>query len=136
MDIRTFVTVALLAATSAPAAAAEVAYYPVPAGARPHDVAPDPKPGGVVWYTAQGQGALGRLDPTTGEVVQIPLGEGSKPHGVIIGPDGAPWITDSGLNAIVRVDPRTHAVKAFPLPISEYANLNTAAFDGKGGPWF
>ena len=48
--------------------AAEVRTYDVPRGARPHDVAPDPKPGGPVWYTAQGQGALGRLDPATGNV--------------------------------------------------------------------
>jgi virginiamycin B lyase len=44
------------------AAAAEIRYYPVPKGAGPHDVAPAPD--GTVWYTAQGQGALGRLDPT------------------------------------------------------------------------
>jgi len=56
---------------------------------------------------------------------------------VIVGPDGAPWITDSGLNAIVRVDPKTREVKRFPLPASRgYANLNTAAFDGRGVLWF
>ena len=116
--------------------AAEVTYYDVPKGAHPHDVAPDPRPGGPVWYTAQGQGALGRLDPVTGKAEQIPLGEGSAPHGVIIGPDGAPWITDSGLNAIVRVDPKTRAVKRFPLPIAKSANLNTATFDKAGRLWF
>jgi virginiamycin B lyase len=118
------------------ACAAEVKYYAVPEGAHPHDVAPDPRPNGPVWYTAQLQGALGRLDPRTVAVEQIPLGEGSAPHGVIIGPDGAPWITDSGLNAIVRVDPATRAVKRFPLPISENANLNTATFDKAGHLWF
>ena len=46
----------------------------------------------------------------------IPLGDGSAPHGVIVGPDGAPWITDGGLNAIVRVDPRPSEVQPFPLP--------------------
>lgn len=111
--------------------------YELPKGARVHDVAADPAPGGPVWYTAQRQGALGRLDPATGEVRQIPLGEGSAPHGVIVGPDGAPWITDSGLNAIVRVDPKTEAVTRFPLPAERgYANLNTATFDGRGVLWF
>lgn len=111
--------------------------FDVPKGARPHDVAADPAPGGPVWYTAQRQGALGKLDPATGKVEQIPLGEGSAPHGVIVGPDGAPWITDGGLNAIVRVDPDTHAVKTWPLPEARgYTNLNTAAFDGDGRLWF
>ncbi len=85
----------------------------------------------------QRQGALGRLDPATGEVEQIPLGDGSAPHGVIVGPDGAPWITDGGLNAIVRVDPKTEEVQTFPLPGDRgYTNLNTAAFDGRGVLWF
>ncbi len=73
---------------AAPArAGVEVQSFAVPAGAHPHDVAVDGA--GIVWYTAQHQGALGRLDPATGAVEQIPLGEDSAPHGVIIGPDGA-----------------------------------------------
>jgi len=96
-----------------------------------------PAPDGTVWYTAQRSGELGRLDPATGETHHIPLGAGSAPHGVIVGPDGAAWVTDSGLNAIVRVDPQTEAVQVFPLPDgSPNANLNTAAFDGRGVLWF
>ncbi len=109
--------------------------YPVPAGSRPHDVAPAPD--GGVWYTAQGSGELGWLDPKTGTSRLTPLGAGSAPHGVIVGPDGAPWITDGGLNAIVRVDPKTLKVRRFPLPASSgYANLNTATFDRRGVLWF
>ncbi len=125
----------LVLAAGRSAAAVEIRSYPVPPGAHPHDVAPAPD--GGVWYTAQHQGALGWLDPATGKTEHIPLGEGSRPHGVIVGPDGAPWITDSGLNAIVRVDPRTREVRRFPLPASAgYANLNTAAFGGRGVLWF
>jgi virginiamycin B lyase len=117
------------------AAAATTQVYTVPAGAKPHDVAPGPD--GVVWYTAQGQGALGILYPETGRTVHVALGEGSAPHGVIQGPDGAAWVTDSGLNAIVRVDPKTQGVKVWKLPEARgYANLNTAAFDGEGKIWF
>lgn len=109
--------------------------FPVPPGSRPHDVAPA-RDGGV-WYTAQGSGELGYLEPATGRTRHIRLGEGSAPHGVIVGPDGAPWITDSGLNAIVRVDPAINQVRRFPLPADRgRANLNTAAFDAKGALWF
>ncbi len=118
-----------------PEATFEVTEYTLPPGSRPHDVAPAPD--GRVWYTAQGAGALGVLDPPTGETRHIPLGAGSAPHGVIVGPDGAPWITDSGLNAIVRVDPVTEAVLRFPLPPGRRnANLNTAVFDRAGRLWF
>jgi virginiamycin B lyase len=132
--------VAFALATALPLAAGaeqarfEVREYPVPAGSRPHDVAPA-RDGGV-WYTAQGSGELGWLNPRTGATRHVRLGAGSAPHGVIVGPDGAPWITDSGLNAIVRVDPRTRRVRRFPLVRRAYANLNTAVFDRRGGLWF
>lgn len=128
-------TTAAATATATARAEPELQEYPVPAGSRPHDVAPALD--GGVWYTAQGSGELGWLDPATGETRHIALGAGSAPHGVIVGPDGAPWITDGGLNAIVRVDPATDAVTVFPLPPERpNANLNTAAFDGNGVLWF
>src|SRR4051795_5842270 len=116
-------------------AAADWTEFPVPKGSGPHDVAPAPD--GLVWFTAQAAGVLGRLDPRTGHVDQIPLGNGSAPHGVILGPDGAAWVTDGGLNAILRVDPATFAVKRYPLPPNRRdANLNTATFDAGGTLWF
>ena len=109
--------------------------FQLPEGARVHDVAPAPD--GKIWYTAQRQGALGIIDPKTGEIRQVPLGEGSAPHGVIQGPDGAAWITDSGQNAIVRFDPKTEKLDSWKLPEEVgYANLNTGAFDGDGIHWF
>lgn len=109
--------------------------FPVPAGSRPHDVAPAID--GGVWYTAQGSGELGWLDPATGETRHTDLGSGSRPHGVIVDSDGVPWVTDSGLNAIVSVDPTTFEVAVFPLPPEHPGvNLNTATFDNDGILWF
>ncbi len=121
-----------------PAAQAEVAIrsYALPAGGGyPHDVAVGAD--GIVWYTAQRDGRLGRLDPATGKVDLIPLGAGASPHGVIVGPDAAPWITEGGTNSIVRVDPQTREVKRWPLPEGRArANLNTLTFDRRGRVWF
>src|SRR6187399_3462329 len=127
--------VAAVALAAHPALSAEVTRFDVPRGSHPHDVAPAPD--GNVWYTAQFQGALGILNPNSGQAIQISLGPGSAPHGVIVGPDRAAWITDGGQNAIARFDPATRAVKLFPLP-KEFpgANLNTATFDRKGILWF
>jgi virginiamycin B lyase len=67
----------------------------------------------------------------------VPLGDGSAPHGVIVGPDRAAWVTDGGQNAIVRVDARSLRVRRFPLPRGRAnANLNTASFDRRGRLWF
>lgn len=109
--------------------------FAVPDGSAPHDVAPARD--GTVWYTAQAQGSLGRLDPHSGKIERVPLGAKSAPHGVIVGPDQAAWVTDGGQNAIVRVDPKTLAVTRFPLPKNRPdANLNTAVFDKAGHLWF
>jgi virginiamycin B lyase len=91
----------------------------------------------VLGFNLLGDGLRDALDPKTGRTEHTALGEGSAPHGVIVGPDGAPWITDGGLNAIVRVDPASRRVRRFPLPASAgYANLNTATFDRRGVLWF
>jgi virginiamycin B lyase len=124
-----------VAPSATPRAEPELQAFKVPAGSRPHDVAPAAD--GGVWYTAQGSGELGWLNPNTGEVKEVALGSGSAPHGVITGPDGAAWITDGGLNAIVRVDQSTFEVTRFPLPADRAnANLNTAVFDRQGRLWF
>src|SRR3546814_20908962 len=74
-------------------AAAEVTrqVYSVPAGSHPHDVAPDPAPGGPVWYTAPHQGALGRLDPKTGKTLPSQPAEGSAPPGVLVAIGSECW---------------------------------------------
>src|SRR3954468_1195130 len=127
----------LALAIAAPAAAqVTVQEYAVPRGHGIHDVWPSPEPGGPVWFSAQGSGHLGILDPKSGKVDFVALGPRSSPHGVIGGPDGAPWLTDGGQNAIVRVDPKTRVVKAWKLPTESYANLNTATFDARGMHWF
>lgn len=122
--------------TSVPAATdLELVSYPVPPGSGPHDVAPALD--GGVWYTAQGAGELGWLDPATGETLHTPLGPGSRPHGVIVDESGTAWVTDSGLNAVVGVDPETREVEVFPLPSERPdVNLNTASIDGHGVLWF
>jgi virginiamycin B lyase len=123
---------------SVPPAASEAIVaeeYPAPPGAGLHDAVPDGK--GWVWYTVRSRegGSIGGVNPTTGEHVLVPLGEGSSPHGVIMGPDGAVWVTEGGLNAIVRMDPATRETRFYKLP-GPQANLNTATFDDNGVHWF
>jgi virginiamycin B lyase len=118
--------------------------FQAPVGTNPHDVAVDQTKSGPVWFTAQGSGELGKLDPKTGNKTFIKLGNapgspmnGSAPHGIIIGPDDGLWITDEFLKAIVRVDPKTEEIKLFPIPANITNNkLNTATFDKNGVLWF
>src|SRR5664279_3362893 len=127
-------TVALLALGLKPAAAADVSYYDVPRGAHPHDVAPAPD--GTVWYTAQSQGALGILDPKTGKVTQIRLGQSGADsrfdpsakawkvwhvpksktgcYAVYVDDKDKVWLSDWVANEIMRFDPATEKFESYP----------------------
>ena len=97
---------AMLVTASVQAQSPSFDSFAVPSGSAPHDVAPDP--GGAVWYTAQAQGAVGRLDPRSGKTERIALGNGSAPHGVIVGPDGA-VLAAAGNRTEEDRDPTAHA---------------------------
>ncbi|HEY8612060.1 MAG TPA: hypothetical protein VIL69_12295 [Roseomonas sp.] len=92
---------------------------------------------GTFWFCGQRNGTLNRLDPKTGAIRAVALGQGAAPHGVIRGPDGAAWVTEGGQNAIARVDPADHQVQLWRLPERfANANLNTGVFDDQGRFWF
>ena len=135
--MRCLLAVLLAALAAAAGAQTRIQSYALPPRITAHDVWADPEPDGPVWFSGQGSGDAGRLDPKTGKVELIPLGPGAAPHGVLVGRDGSAWFTDSGQNAIVRVDAKTHEVKKWPLPKDTgYTNLNTGIFDKAGVYWF
>jgi len=113
----------------------KVTYYPVKAGLGNRDVAPADD--GTVWFANQFSGTVGHLDPKTGHYKLFPLGAGSSPHGILMGPDGNAWVMDGGQNAIVRVNSGDHKLTVFTLPHERGdANLNTGVFDPSGALWF
>jgi len=71
-----FTTLTLLA--SGAGAQMSIQEYPLPRGNSAHDVWADPAPDGPVWFSGQGSGNAGRLDPKTGKVELIPLGPGAS----------------------------------------------------------
>lgn len=92
---------------------------------------------GTFWFCGQRNGTLSRLDPRTGAIRVVNLGDGARPHGVVRGPDGAAWVTEGGQNAIARVDPSDHRVTLWRLPERfPNTNLNTGVFDDRGTYWF
>ena len=113
-----------------------VTLFPTVTGIGTRDVAPDPD--GSVWFAAQWSGALGHLNPRTGELRLYPLGPGSHPHGVVMGPEGDLWICDES-NTIRRFNRSTKVITNYQLkPFSiglGYGNLNTPTFDRDGILW-
>ena len=82
-----------------------MASFPI-SGNRHHDVAP--ASAGGVWYTAQRSGFLGKLDPTTGEVLQIALGPSSAPaRRVWSDSKGNIWVSEWNAGQVARYVPGT-----------------------------
>jgi virginiamycin B lyase len=115
----------------------EIKEYPIPKGIYAHDVWADPRPDGPIYISGQRGGVLGILDPKTGQVEQVKLGDGSAPHGVVMDKAGDVWLTDGGQNAMVRWNPASKRIDKFPLPAERgRVNLNTS-IEGAGGlHWF
>lgn len=135
--LRVLSFVLALSLSFAVCAQVEIREYPLPPRLYAHDVWADPAPDGPVYISFQRSGHLGILDPRTGKVDTVALGQDSAPHGVIQDRAGDLWLTDGGQNAIVRVGRQTREVTKWHLPPQRgYVNLNTAIFDGAGVHWF
>ena len=111
----------------------------LPAGARPHDAAPG-RPG-EIWYTAQRQGALGIVDIDAWSYRQVPLGEGSSPHGVVLGPDGIDdtpdgeiWYVSLAGSHLAKVDRADGSIEVIEPP-HENAQLRRVWADSQGELW-
>lgn len=103
----------------------------LPAGARPHGLVVDRQ--GIVWYTGNGNGTIGELDPKTGKVVEhkTPSGSGS-PHTAIFDEAGNIWFTGQSGNYIGRLDRATGKITEYKTSGGPYG----IALDKQGNVWF
>jgi len=95
---------------------AKLTEFTLPEGAHPRRLAVDAK--GIVWYTDNARGFLGRLDPTTGNVreFQSPGGAGCGPYGIAIGANGKIYYDETTSGNIVIFDPATEKMETVPIP--------------------
>ncbi len=101
---------------------------------------------GALWFTDPEQGAIGRLDPTTGVISEYKSGipVNSAPYDIAAGPDGNLWFTlvspyastATPDGAIGRIDPETDAITLYSigLPADTQPAAITAGPDG--ALWF
>jgi virginiamycin B lyase len=106
--------------------------WELPAGTHPHGLLVDRQ--GIVWYTGNGNGTLGRLDPASGKVTQFETpSRGGGPHTLVISHDGVIWFTLQSGDKIGRLDTKS------PGPITEYKTSGGPygiTLDKSGTVWF
>jgi len=87
---------------------------------------------GQVWYTGNGNGTIGRLDPATGQVTELKLPSGGDPHTLVVDDHGVIWFTVLSGNRIGRLDTRTGVITEFKTAGRPYG----IALDKAGNVWF
>jgi streptogramin lyase len=96
---------------------------------------------GSMWFTDAGPGAatgaIGRLNPETGQVSSFSSGliDGSHPWQIALGPDGNMWFTDEGAQAIGRVTPMGQ-ISEFTAGINQNTILEAITAGPDGNVWF
>ena len=104
--------------------------WDLPDGARPHGlvVAKD----GRVYYTGNGNGSIGELDPATGKVVShYTPSHGGGPHTAVLDDEGNVWFTGQSGGFLGRLDTKTGKVTEIPMPGGPYG----LALDRRGRVW-
>lgn len=114
----------------------EIKLWPVPtAGSRPHD--PLATRDGMIWWTGQLAGRLGRLNPKTGETKEFELkSPHSGPHGLAEDKDGNIWYTGNNIGVIGKLEPKSGVVVEYKLPDVKARDPHTMIFDRDGILWF
>ncbi len=90
-------------------------------------------PDGSIWWAGQWADLVGRIDPTTGEMREFPLPEGSRPHTVTADAEGRMWYTGNGNGTVGYVDPATGEVTVFETPSPDPHSM---IVDAAGIVWF
>src|SRR3981081_2505015 len=72
---------------------------------------------GILWFTAQGGNAVGRLDPRTGKIeLKKVQTENALPYGIQINSKGVPFFCELGTNKMGKIDPVTMGITEYKLP--------------------
>jgi virginiamycin B lyase len=108
--------------------------YALPDRAAPAGLAADGS--GAVWFVSKPLGAVGRLDPATGETDLIALGQGAQPNSLSLAPDGTLLATDAVADLVYQIRPDTRDVVRHPVEAEGRLELAAAALDDRGRLWF
>ena len=106
--------------------------FDLPSGAGPHNLIV----GDWVWYAGNTDSHIGRLDPATGNIVEIPmpLAAARDPHTLVFNSDGDIWFTVQNGNFVGKLDTETLDVRLVVVPTSR-ARPYGIVLDSNDRPW-
>jgi virginiamycin B lyase len=108
--------------------------YDLEPGAGPHNLIVDKS--GIVWFSGNLVGYIGRLDPRDGSITKYPMPDPMvrDPHTLIFDRNGDIWFTAQGGNAIGKLTVKTGKVQLLMVPTPR-ARPYGIKLDSRGRPW-
>lgn len=98
---------------------------------------PVPATDGSIWWTGQSGNLIGRIDPETGAMREVPLPPGTYPHSVTPDRHGDIWYLGNKNGTVGVVDGKTFAIKqVYQMPDDTARDPHTGVFDNKGRFFF
>ena len=108
-----------------------ILYHDLPSDSASYYV--DVDDAGGVWFTESANGRIGRLDPSSGDVVEWTV-PGAQTLGIVAAPDGTVWFTDRVGSRIGHLDPAMGEVTLYPLAAG--SGPTDITLDAAGDVWF
>ncbi len=104
--------------------------WELPEGAQPHGLLV--APGGKVFYTGNGNGTIGELDPATGKVKEhrTPSG-GGGPHTLVLDDQGNIWFTGQSGGYVAKLERQSGRITEYRMRGGPYG----LALDRQGNVW-
>ncbi len=90
-------------------------------------------PDGSIWWTGMWASLVGRLDPTTGEMLEFPLPPSARPHSIVPSADGMIWYTGNSNATLGRLNPEDGSITEYP---TQAPDPHTAVFHPNGKLYF
>jgi len=104
--------------------------WDLPDGARPHGLVVSKE--GTIFYTGNGNGSIGELDPVSGKIVShFTPSQGGNPHTAVLDDQGNVWFTGQGGGYLGKLDRKSGKVSEVPMPGGPYG----LAIDRQGRIW-
>jgi len=104
--------------------------WDLPDGARPHGLVVSKE--GTIFYTGNGNGSIGELDPASGKIVShFTPSQGGNPHTAVLDDQGNVWFTGQGGGYLGKLDRKSGKVSEVPMPGGPYG----LAIDRQGRVW-
>ena len=93
-------------------------------------------PDNRLWFTAEDDDVVGRMNPTTGAVTTFTHPQVQVPNEIIPGPGGDLWFTIRVGGRLGRIDPSTGAIVTYQDPTDRIEGPIGLAEGGDGNVWY